>query len=135
VVEVRAPASLESSDGAGDAAHPNASRRLGHLWPMDTEPEAPDLWAVPRIVVTTQFVAGGVFLLMALVNLLGAHPSGWQRFLGIVAAVVAGMAFGVAGTLRSAGQMVRRHMAAWHPESPVAQSRRQRVYRTAGESR
>ena len=102
---------------------------------METEPEAPDLWAVPRIVVTTQFVAGGVFLLMALVNLLGSDHSGWHRLLGIVGAVVAGMAFGVAGSLRAQGRMVRRHMAAWHPESPVAENRPPRVHRTAGETR
>jgi hypothetical protein len=92
---------------------------------MDTEPEGSlDLWAVPRMVVTTQLAAGAVFLLMALVNLLQAHPSGWERFIGVVAAVVAGMAFGVGGVLRSQGRMVRRHMAAWHPDLPVPQRRR-----------
>jgi hypothetical protein len=102
---------------------------------MDTEPDAPDLWAVPRIVVTTQLVAGGVFLLMALVNLVGPDQSAWQRVLGLVAAVVSGMAFGVAGSLRSQGRMVRRHMAAWHPDSPIAESRRPRVSCVAGDAR
>ena len=102
---------------------------------MDTEPEASvDLWAVPRVVVTTQLIAGAVFLLMALVNLAGSDPTGWERFIGVVAALVAGMAFGVAGSLRAQGRMVRRHMAAWHPDVPVAESRRTRVYRTATET-
>jgi hypothetical protein len=86
---------------------------------MNSEPEGSlGLWAVPRIVVVTQFVAGAVFLVMALVNLAGEHPSGWERFLGVAAALVAGMAFGVAGTLRALGRMVRRHMQAWHPDVP-----------------
>lgn len=88
---------------------------------MDSEPEGSlGLWAVPRIVVVTQFVAGAVFLLMALVNLAGAEPSGWERFLGVLSALVAGMAFGVAGSLQALARMVRRHMAAWHPDVPEA---------------
>jgi hypothetical protein len=70
------------------------------------------LWAAPSIVVVTQALAGCVFLGMALVNLLGDHPSGWQRFIGVIAALVAGMAFGVAGSVRVQGTMVRRHLAA-----------------------
>jgi len=86
---------------------------------MDSEPEGSlGLWAVPRIVVVTQFLAGAVFLLMALVNIAGSDPGGWQRFLGVVSALVAGMAFGVAGSLRALSRMVRRHMAAWHPDVP-----------------
>jgi hypothetical protein len=75
------------------------------------------LWAAPRMIVVTQFIAGVVFLVMALVNLLGHHPSGWQRFIGVVAAVVAGMAFGVAGSLRVQGRMVRRHLDTCRPVS------------------
>lgn len=90
---------------------------------MDSEPEGSlGLWAVPRVVVVTQFIAGAVFLLMALVNLAGAHPSGWERFLGVAAALVAGMAFGVAGSLRALGRMVRRHMASWHPDVPAPEA-------------
>jgi hypothetical protein len=86
---------------------------------MDSEPEGSlGLWAVPRIVVVTQLVAGAVFLAMALVNVAGDDPGGWERFLGVTAALVAGMAFGVAGSLRVLGRMVRRHMAAWHPDVP-----------------
>ena len=103
-------------------------RASGTYLRMDGEPEGSlGLWAVPRIVVVTQFVAGAVFLLMALVNVAGAHPSGWERFLGVAAALVAGMAFGVAGSLRALGRMVRRHMAAWHPDVPVAEQARGRV--------
>ena len=92
---------------------------------MDSEPEGSlGLWAVPRIVVVTQFVAGAVFLVMALVNIAGDAPSGWERFLAVAAALVAGMAFGVAGSLRALGRMVRRHMAAWHPDVPVSESDR-----------
>ncbi|MGY2875604.1 HAMP domain-containing protein [Marmoricola sp. URHA0025 HA25] len=92
---------------------------------MDSEPEGSlGLWAVPRVVVVTQFVAGAVFLLMALVNLAGSEPSGWERFLGVAAALVAGMAFGVAGSLRALGRMVRRHMDAWHPDVPAPEARR-----------
>jgi hypothetical protein len=69
------------------------------------------------MIVVTQFIAGVVFLVMALVNLLGDHPSGWQRFIGVVAAVVAGMAFGVAGSLRLQGRMVRRHLDTCRPAS------------------
>ena len=72
------------------------------------------LWAAPPIVVVTQALAGVVFFVMALVNLLGDHPSGWERFIGVVAAVVAGMAFGVAGSLRVQGRMVRRHLDTHH---------------------
>ena len=90
---------------------------------MDSEPEGSlGLWAVPRIVVVTQFVAGAVFLLMALVNVAGDHPNGWERFLGVAAALVAGMAFGVAGSLRALGRMVRRHMASWHPDLPAPEA-------------
>ena len=78
------------------------------------------LWAAPRMVVVTQFVAGLVFLVMALVNLLGDHPSGWERFIGVVAAVVAGMAFGVAGSLRFQGRMVRRHLETCGVDRPIA---------------
>jgi hypothetical protein len=70
------------------------------------------------MIVVTQFIAGVVFLVMALVNLLGDDPSGWQRFIGVVAAVVAGMAFGVAGSLRLQGRMVRRHLDTCSP-TPV----------------
>ena len=69
------------------------------------------LWAAPRMVVVTQFLAGVVFLVMALVNLVGGEPSGWERFIGVVAALVAGMAFGVAGSMQVQGRMVRRHLA------------------------
>lgn len=68
------------------------------------------LWVAPRMVVVTQFLAGVVFLVMALVNLLGDEPSGGERFIGVVAALVAGMAFGVAGSMRVQGRMVRRHL-------------------------
>jgi hypothetical protein len=86
---------------------------------MSSEPEGSlGLWAVPRIVVVTQFVGGAVFLLMALVNVAGSDPSGWERLLGVAAALAAGMAFGVAGSLRALGRMVRRHMEAWHPDLP-----------------
>ena len=97
-------------------------RRGSGTYPrMDTEPEGSlGLWAVPRVVVVTQFVGGAVFLLMALVNVAGAHPSGWERFLGVAAALVAGMAFGTAGSLRAFGRMVRRHMQTWHPDAGVA---------------
>jgi len=95
---------------------------------MESEPEGSlGLWAVPRIVVVTQFAAGAVFLLMALVNVAGDHPSGWERFLGVAAALVAGMAFGVAGSLRALGRMVRRHMTTWHPDVPVAETAPTRV--------
>ena len=118
-----------------EVPHLNTAALSGHLWGMDAEPEATaDLWAVPRIVVTTQLIAGAVFLLMALVNLAGSHPSGWERFIGVVAALVAGMAFGVAGCLRAQGLMVRRHMAAWHPDVPVQESRRSRAPRVASET-
>ena len=85
--------------------------RMDHpvVVPVQTEEDV-RLWAAPRMIVLTQFVAGVVFLVMALVNLLGDHPSGWQRFIGVIAAVVAGMAFGVAGSLRFQGRMVRRHL-------------------------
>ena len=76
------------------------------------------LWAAPRVVVVTQALAGVVFLVMALVNLLGDHPSGWERFIGVIAAIVAGMAFGVAGSLRVQGQMVRRHLDTHHRSTP-----------------
>jgi len=76
------------------------------------------LWAAPRIVVVTQAIAGVVFLVMALVNLLGDRPSGWERFIGVIAAVVAGMAFGVAGSLRVQGRMVRRHLDTHHRTTP-----------------
>lgn len=95
---------------------------------METEAEESlGLWAVPRVVVVTQVVAGAVFLLMALVNLAGAEPSGWERFLGVAAALVAGMSFGAAGTLRFLGRMVRRHMATWHPDDPTPAGQRPRV--------
>jgi hypothetical protein len=77
--------------------------------PVQTEPEL-QLWAAPRVLVVTQFLAGAVFLVMALVNLLVDQPSGWQRFIGVLAAVVSGMAFGVAGSLQVQGRMVRRHL-------------------------
>jgi hypothetical protein len=93
---------------------------------MDNEPEGSlGLWAVPRIVVVTQFVGGAVFLLMAVVNVAGADPGG--RFLGVAAALVAGMAFGVAGSLRALGRMVRRHMETWHPDAPVIEGSGTRV--------
>jgi hypothetical protein len=81
--------------------------------PVESTPPEGELrlWAAPRMVVVTQFAAGVVFLVMALVNLAGAEPSGWERFVGVVAALVAGMAFGVAGSLRVQGRMVRRHLA------------------------
>jgi protein-S-isoprenylcysteine O-methyltransferase Ste14 len=81
--------------------------------PVESTPPEGELrlWAAPRMVVVTQFVAGVVFLVMALVNLAGSEPSGWERFIGVVAALVAGMAFGVAGSLRVQGRMVRRHLA------------------------
>jgi hypothetical protein len=102
---------------------------------MDTEPEASaDLWAVPSVVVTTQLIGGAVFLLMALVNLAGPDPSGGERFIGVLAALAAGMAFGVAGSLRSQGRMVRRHMTAWHPDVPVPGSRRPRISRDTTET-
>jgi hypothetical protein len=82
--------------------------------PVEAQEDA-RLWAAPRMVVVTQFIAGVVFLVMALVNLLGDHPSGWERFIGVVAAVVAGMAFGVAGSLRLQGRMVRRHLETCRP--------------------
>jgi hypothetical protein len=92
---------------------------------MDSEPEGSlGLWAVPRVVVVTQFVAGAVFLVMALVNVAGDDPSGWERFLAVAAALVAGMAFGVAGSLQALGRIVRRHMAAWHPDIPGRASAR-----------
>jgi hypothetical protein len=79
--------------------------------PVQTEPEPElQLWAAPRVIVVTQFLAGAVFLVMALVNLLVDQPSGWQRFIGVLAAVVSGMAFGVAGSLQVQGRMVRRHL-------------------------
>jgi hypothetical protein len=84
--------------------------------PVEAQEDA-RLWAAPRMIVVTQFIAGVVFLVMALVNLLGDHPSGWQRFIGVVAAVVAGMAFGVAGSLRVQGRMVRRHLDTCQPVS------------------
>jgi hypothetical protein len=40
-------------------------------------------------------------------------------FLGVAAALVAGMAFGTAGSLRAFGRMVRRHMQTWHPDAAV----------------
>lgn len=92
-----------------------------------------ELWAVPRMVVTTQVVAGVVFLLMALVNLVGDQPSGWERFIGVVAAVVAGMAFGVGSCMHFQSRMVRRHIAAWHPDVPVPEGRRSRPGPTRAE--
>ena len=93
---------------------------------MDTEPEGSlGLWAVPRIVVVTQLLAGAVFLCMALVNLVGGQPTGFERLIGVVAALVAGMAFGVGGSLRVQSRMVRRHMATWHPDVPVPERRRE----------
>lgn len=80
--------------------------------------EPVSLWAAPRMVVVTQAVAGVVFLVMALVNLLGAHPSGWQRFIGVVAAVVSGMALGVAGSMRVQARMVRRHLGTCQTTQP-----------------
>ena len=78
------------------------------------------LWAAPRMVVVTQFLAGVVFLVMALVNLVGEEPSGWERFIGVVAALVAGMAFGVAGSLRMQARMVRRHLDTCGTNGPAA---------------
>ena len=78
------------------------------------------LWAAPRMVVVTQFLAGVVFLVMALVNLVGEEPSGWERFIGVVAALVAGMAFGVAGSLRMQARMVRRHLETCQANAPAA---------------
>jgi len=78
------------------------------------------LWAAPRMVVVTQFLAGVVFLVMALVNLVGDDPSGWERFIGVVAALVAGMAFGVAGSLRMQARMVRRHLETCGATGPAA---------------
>ena len=90
--------------------------------PAADEVDEVRLWAAPRIVVVTQALAGVVFLAMALVNLLGDHPSGWERFIGVIAAVVAGMAFGVAGSLRVQGRMVRRHLDTHHRTTPPASS-------------
>lgn len=85
------------------------------------EPEADlRLWAAPRMVIVTQFAGGVVFLLLALTNLTG-DPSGWHRFLAVLAALVGGVAFGVGGSLSVHATMVRRHMEAWHAEGVVPQ--------------
>lgn len=89
--------------------------------PVESEEDV-RLWAAPRMIVVTQFLAGVVFLVMALVNLLGDHQSGWDRFVGVIGAVVAGMAFGVAGSLRLQGRMVRRHLSTCHPTSPPVEA-------------
>ena len=87
------------------------------------EPEAElRLWAAPRMVIVTQIAGGAVFLLMALTNLVG-DQSGWHRFLGALAALVAGVAFGVGGSLSVHGRMVRRHMEAWHAEGTTPHPR------------
>ena len=88
------------------------------------EPEADlRLWAAPRMVIVTQFAGGAVFVLLALTNLVG-EPSGWHRFLAVLAALVGGVAFGVGGSLSVHATMVRRHMEAWHAEGVVPQPRR-----------
>jgi hypothetical protein len=80
------------------------------------EPEAElELWAAPRMVIVTQFAGGVVFVILALTNLL-ADTGGWQRFLGVLAAVVGGVAFGVGGSLAAHGRLVRRHMEVWHAD-------------------
>jgi hypothetical protein len=84
--------------------------------PVESTPSQAELrlWVAPRMVVVTQFLAGVVFLVMALVNLAGSDPSGWERLLGVLTSLVAGMAFGVAGSLRVQGRMVRRHLESCH---------------------
>jgi hypothetical protein len=106
-------------------------RAIGHRGRMDRPVVVPvqnesdsvpslQLWAAPRIIVVTQFLAGAVFLVMALVNLLGDEPSGGERFIGVLAAVVSGMAFGVAGSLQVQGRMVRRHLERCGVSRPAA---------------
>jgi hypothetical protein len=87
------------------------------------EPEAElQLWAAPPMVVVTQFVGGVVFVILALTNLLG-DTNGWHRFLGVLAAIVGGVAFGVGGSLSAHARMVRRHVEVWHGEGAVVQPR------------
>jgi hypothetical protein len=78
------------------------------------------LWAAPRMVVVTQFLAGVVFLVMALVNLVGDDPSGWERFIGVVAALDAEGHPGDEGSLRMQARMVRRHLQTCGVTGPAA---------------
>ena len=99
--------------------HPAATPAPTVTTVRPVEPEADlRLWAAPRMVVVTQFAGGVVFLLLALTNLTG-DPSGWHRFLAVLAALVGGVAFGVGGSLSVHATMVRRHMEAWHAEGVV----------------
>lgn len=82
------------------------------------------LWAPPRSVVVTQVLLGLVMLAVAVTSTPDATPSAWDRFNGLAAAVVAGLAFGVAASMLVQGGMVRRHMEAEHPGEPIPRSRR-----------
>jgi hypothetical protein len=53
---------------------------------MDSEAEGSlRLRAVPRIAVVLQLVAGAVSSVVALVNIAGHDPSGWEQLPGVAA--------------------------------------------------
>lgn len=68
---------------------------------MDTQREqAPGSLASRRSVLVTQLLAGVVFLGIAVIHLVAADPTGWDRFIGGSAALVSGLNLGaVVGSL------------------------------------
>ncbi len=67
--------------------------------------------------VATAGVRG--FLIAALSDLAGENPTAWERFLGLAAALVSGLALGIGASLHRQRRMVSRHMASQHPGVPV----------------
>ena len=93
--------------------------------PVDSQhEEAAGRWASPRVVVVTELLTFVVMLGVAVSNLASEDPGTWERFSGLAAALVSGLALGGGITLYLQGRMVRGHMAAQHPGVPVPTSRR-----------
>lgn len=90
----------------------------------DRRGEAAGLWAPTMAVVSSQLVVFTALLAVAWSNLHGEDPSAWERVLGFAAALVAGLALGVAGCLYLQRRMVHQHMASEHPGVPVPSSSR-----------
>lgn len=82
------------------------------------------LWEPPRSAFVTQALLGVMLLVMAVTALLLGEPGAWDRVIGLGAALMAGMSFGVVLGLFGMRRMVRRHMAADHPGVPVPQKPR-----------
>ena len=81
--------------------------------------EAAGLWAPEGAVVASQLAVFAVLLITAVSNLAGESPTEWQRFLGLAAALVSGLALGNGASLYRQRRMVRLHMASQHPGVPV----------------